>query len=103
MARASNQENIDQVSGAFRVPEDENIKNEKITKRQQIFKETTLPIYEPRLKEYLQRAASNGNLKFISLAQQGFQEEFEKAEAIFVCVNTPPVIQKSQYDAYMGQ
>ena len=51
------------------------------------------PFFEPNLNEYLQKAVRNGNLQFKS---SDFDEIFFKCEAIFVCVNTPPLLEGSE-------
>ena len=45
------------------------------------------------MKECLQKAIRNGNLQFKS---SDFNQVFTSCDAVFVCVNTPPLIDQSE-------
>ena len=55
--------------------------------------QNSAPFFEPNLKDCLQKAVRNGNLQFKS---DDFNHIFKSCEAIFVCVNTPPLIDDSE-------
>ena len=57
-----------------------------------------LPIFEPFLFEFFQKAKENNNLMF---THSDFQACVKKAEAVFVCVNTPPLQDEAR--EHLGQ
>ena len=51
----------------------------------------------------MRKLAANKNLKFIS-EQDQFQDEFNKSDAVFICVNTPPEKKKlGETSSFLGQ
>ncbi len=58
------------------------VDSERISK----LKKGIMPIYEPGLKELVDRNVKEGRLEFTTDAKQGIRD----AEIIFICVGTPP-------------
>ena len=55
------------------------------------------------MAEFYLKAQSQGNISFVA---ENFQTHFEEAEAIFICVNTPPIVDDQEdleHEKKMGQ
>ncbi len=50
-------------------------------------KENILPIYEPKLEQYLPTLAKSGQLKFVDT----YSGELQNSQAVFITVGTPPL------------
>ena len=60
---------------------------DKIKEKVDLLKNGNLPIYEPKLDEFLKRNVKNNKLEFTT----DISNAIEKSEIIYICVGTPPL------------
>ena len=60
---------------------------DKIKEKINLLKNGNLPIYEPKLDEFLKRNVKNNKLEFTT----DISNAIEKSEIIYICVGTPPL------------